>query len=119
EVAPPGRLADREADRLTPLDELDALERQLLRGVARASGLGERLRQPLVVERRAARALHRVDEDELPRPAAQVVAVPEARAVGEPVRRDLSLVDAAGRLAALGPLGRGVPGVTEGERDEA
>ena len=52
-----------------------------------------------VVERRLAGARLGIDEDELPRPALEVVAIPEAGVVGEPVR-DPVLVHARRRAAA-------------------
>src|SRR5262245_66695142 len=58
-----------------------------------------RLGQFPVVEGRLARALVRIDQDELPGAAAQVVAIPEARVVVEPVRRDRGLEHAPFRPA--------------------
>ena len=84
----------------------------------RAAGLGEGGRELLVVERRLARAVFGVDQDEFALASGQVVAVPEPVVLVKPVRGDAGLRDegVAGTgsrprvLAAAADRTRGRPG---------
>ncbi len=96
EVALPVRAADREAERLAVVDELDAVEGEAVGLVFLARRLRQGGCELGVVEGGGAGAALGVDEDELAGAAAQVVAIPEAGVVGEPAGRDFGLVDAAG-----------------------
>ena len=78
QVALPGRAVDRELHGLLPGLERDALERKPIGLVDRARGLGKARGQPGMVERRPARALFRIDDNELPGASGQVIAIPEA-----------------------------------------
>src|SRR5207237_223270 len=83
QVAFPGGVTGLELHRLHAVQELDTVERQALGLVLRRRGLRQRGGQLLVVERRGTLALLGIDQDELLRPAACIIAVPEAAVVVE------------------------------------
>src|SRR5690606_4822448 len=95
---PRARAVRLEADRALAVDELEPLERQLLRHVRSVRGERERGRETRVVERGPARTRRRIDEDELT-PRARVVPVPETVA-RQPGRADLVARDERARVAA-------------------
>src|SRR5262249_8658134 len=94
QVARPDSVFDLEPDAATVAGELNGVERQLVGLELFAGACREPRRELRMVERRAALALLYIDDHEFARPALEVVAVPEAGVVREPVRRNLGLVDA-------------------------
>jgi hypothetical protein len=108
QVALPGLPVGAEAEGLAAVEELDAVERQPIGLAVAATRLRQGGSQLLVVERRLALAGLGIDDDEFFGPAAQIVAIPEAAVVREPVRRDVGLVDAAEGPGPLGALEGGL-----------
>src|SRR5262249_43630420 len=69
QIALPGDGADLEADRFSPIEELDGVEGELVGGLGVAGGLGESVGELLVIEGVAALTLLGIDENELARAA--------------------------------------------------
>ena len=118
QVASPGGFAHAETDRFQVIGKLDRVERELVGRISLcAARLGEGGRELLVVERRLARAVFGVDQDEFALAAAQVVAIPETVVLVKPVRGDAGFEDegvaGAGRGAGRACCGgeyQGSPG---------
>ena len=85
--------------------EVECRDRQVVRLDGTARRLGQRRREPVVVERVAAGALGRVDHD-----VAGSDAVPEAGTVVQPLRRDGAPGDVPGSIRGKHLLGTGVLG---------
>ncbi len=111
QVAVPDSIADLETHRRGLTVEGDQVERELVGRDFPCGGLRNRGSEPRMVERGLARPFDGVDDDELTGSRSQVVAVPEAPVVVEPVGYDLVLEDKPRRpsFAAPAPLLRRSP----------
>src|SRR5262249_24560464 len=100
---------------LAVVDEFDFRERQFVSFEFPAGGLRERGSQFLMIESGLARCVLGVHNDEFLGSFAQVVAIPEAGIVLEPVRIDLGLIDSSLRRAETAGAKIGVYAVRGGE----
>ena len=94
QVQAPSLVAAAQDDRTGIVLEDQSIHRQLVRGHRPAQRLAERLGHPRVIECRLPGALSRVNQHELASPVRQVIAIPELRLVGEPMRDDPLAIDA-------------------------
>ena len=89
QVTLPGLLGSFELDRLAVFAEFNFGKRQLVGGEFLIGGFRQRGGEFRVIERWLPAALLGIDEKEFLRATFEIGAVPEARVVREPVRRDL------------------------------
>jgi hypothetical protein len=105
QIAAPVLTADAELHGVLGGVKLDALQSKALRRPVINARRHQRLGQPAVVERRGAHALDRIHQDELSPVLREVIAIPEAIATIEPMRRDARLVDTTVGLREVREVG--------------